>query len=74
MLTKQNWVDIGFIVTLIGMGVLAYFLDILCCRLLALFRLPPWLRHIIRLAMIAVLATSALLVAFYASSILSLRL
>ncbi|MFC3677719.1 hypothetical protein [Ferrovibrio xuzhouensis] len=66
--------DIVFWAALFGMAVLSYFLDMLCCRLLALFRLSDGARRMIRILFGVMLAAMSLMVAFYISTFVILRL
>src|SRR3546814_17531449 len=60
--------DIVFWAALFGMAVLSYFLDMLCCRLLALFHLSDRARRMIRIPFGMMLAAMSLMVPFSLST------
>lgn len=66
--------DVVFWIALLGMAALSYFLDMLCCRVLALFQLPERTRRLIRILFGATLAIISLMAAFYAATLVILRL
>lgn len=66
--------DIVFWVVLLAMMALSWLLDLLCCRVLAAFRLPEGTRRLIRILFVAMLLAMSLMLAFYLSSIIVLRI
>lgn len=66
--------DFVFWIALLVMAALSYVMDLLCCRLLALFRLSERARRVIRILFGVMLAAMSLMVAFYMASVVALRL